>query len=222
MMSVRGSHDQPSPCTEEYALDGGWSLHHAARMSKSPSLRRAEKLLPEDACWRFIENAYCGRVASVSADGEPYITPLLYVVIDGDIWVHTTAATGHLRTNLDAGASVCFECDEPGAVYAYGRFQCDTGLEYTSVVAFGRLQPIDDRVAKARFFDAFMAKYSPDTLGRAASFYPRLDLVTVFRFAMDRMTGKRTVLPAAEDRWPARDRTMTPSAVAPDAAHKLA
>ena len=33
----------------------------------------------------------------------------------------------------------CFEIDEAGQVFAYGRFECDTGTSYASVIALGRI-----------------------------------------------------------------------------------
>ena len=45
-----------------------------------------------------------------------------------------------------------------------------------------------------------------------AGFYPRLDQITLYAIAVERMTGKQTVLPAAPQRWPAVDRTASPDA----------
>ena len=141
--------------------------------------------------------------------------PLLYIWQDGEIWVHNTSARGHLRTNVEHEARVCFEVDEPGEVFAYGRFECDTSVAYRSVVAFGRIRIVEERGQKEAFFDALMAKYGDPAWARAPGFFPRLDQVTVYAIAVERMTGKETPLPARRDRWPAADRTKTPDAVAP-------
>jgi nitroimidazol reductase NimA-like FMN-containing flavoprotein (pyridoxamine 5'-phosphate oxidase superfamily) len=100
-------------------------------------------------------------------------------------------------------------------VFAYGRFQCDTSIEYRSVVVFGRLGIIEDRALKAAFFDAFMDKYSGGDTGRPKGFYPRLDDVTVYALTVDRMTGKETQLPAPQAQWPAADNTKSPNALPP-------
>lgn len=85
-------------------------------------------------------------------------------------------------------------------------------MAYRSVVAFGRIRIVEDAERKRAFFDALMAKYDPGS-GRPPGFYPRIDLVTVYAIAIDRMTGKQTALPAVQDRWPAVDNTKTPDAV---------
>ena len=176
----------------------------------SSPIRRTDEAMPEAAAAEVLARGFSGRLATVGPDGWPYIVPLLYLWRDGEIWVHNAGVRGHLRVNVDHEARVCFEVDEPGEVFAYGRFECDTSVEYRSVVVFGRIRVVEERDAKVRFFDALMAKYGDPTWRRAAGFYPRLDQITLYSIAVERMTGKETVLPAAAQRWPAADRTKSP------------
>lgn len=182
-------------------------------MSDAPEVRRVDKLMSEERCREMMARAYCGRLATVGPDGCPYIVPLLYVWRDGEIRIHNTSEHGHLRANVDHASSVCFEVDEPGEVFPYGRFECDTSVAYGSVVAFGRIRIVEDRGQKAAFFDTLMEKYGDPTWGRPKGFYPRLDQVTVYSITVERMTGKETLLPAAAKRWPAVDNTKSPDAV---------
>lgn len=184
-------------------------------MSAYAPMRRAEKQMPEAECREFLAHAFCGRLASCDAGGRPYITPLLHVLEGDALWVHTAAAHGHLHANVKANPHVCFEADEPGAVFPYGRFECDTGLAYASVVAFGRIAIAHAESDKQVFFERFMHKYADAAWQRPQGFFPRIDAVTVYRIELDRISGKRTVLPAAQQLWPNVDRTMTPAAVPP-------
>ena len=185
-------------------------------MSRAPEVRRADKLMPEAGVRSLVASAYSGRLATVGSDGWPYVVPLLYVWMDGEIWVHNTRARGHLRDNVGHEARVCFEVDEPGEVFPYGRFECDSSVAYRSVVAFGRIRIVEDRARKQAFFDALMAKYGNPEWDRPKGFYPRLDQTTVYAIAVERMTGKETPLPAVGARWPAADNTKTPDAHPPD------
>jgi nitroimidazol reductase NimA-like FMN-containing flavoprotein (pyridoxamine 5'-phosphate oxidase superfamily) len=178
----------------------------------SSGVRRVDKVMPEAAAAEMLARAFSGRLATVGPEGWPYITPLLYVCREGEIWVHGPGVRGHLRVNVDHDARVCFEVDEPGAVFAYGRFECDTSVEYRSVVVFGRIRVVEDRDAKMRFFDALMAKYGDPAWQRPAGFYPRLEGITLYAIAVERINGKETVLPAVPQRWPAVDRTASPDA----------
>ncbi len=181
-------------------------------MSGAPQVRRADKLMPEERARETLERGFCGRLATVGEDGWPYCVPLLYVCMDGEIWVHNTRAAGHLRGNVDHEARVCFEVDHAGDVFAYGRFECDSTLAYRSVIVFGRIRVVEDLAAKRRFCDELMAKYGNKDWQRPAGFYPRIDLINVYAIAIERLSGKETPLPAIGDRWPAADHTKTPNA----------
>jgi nitroimidazol reductase NimA-like FMN-containing flavoprotein (pyridoxamine 5'-phosphate oxidase superfamily) len=181
----------------------------------SPSVRRADKLMPEARIDELLAAGYCGHLATISPDGSPYVCPLLYVWRDGQVWLHNTSAQGHLQSNVRHDPRVCFEVSVPGKVFAYGRYECDTSIEYQSIVVFGRVEIIDDRTRKSRFFDALMAKYHGNDSTRPKGFYPRLDGVTVYALAAERITGKEQRLPAAAAQWPASDNTMSPAASPP-------
>jgi nitroimidazol reductase NimA-like FMN-containing flavoprotein (pyridoxamine 5'-phosphate oxidase superfamily) len=181
-------------------------------MSGETILRRSELAMDAAAAAEFVAQGFAGRLATIGADGYPYCVPLLYVWLDGQIYLHGTSASGHLRRNIDHAHKVCFEIDEPGAVYAYGRFECDTTLSYRSVILFGTVRIIEDVTLKQRFCDALMAKYAAAEWQRPKSFYPRLGGITVYAVAIERVTGKAIALPGIAEQWPAKDRTKTPAA----------
>ena len=125
----------------------------------SPPVRRADKVMPDAKVDDLLSTGYCGHLATISPDGSPYVCPLLYVWLAGQVWLHNTSAHGHLQNNVRHDPRVCFEISVPGKVFAYGRYECDTSIEYQSIVVFGRAAIIDDRPRKSLFFDALMAKY---------------------------------------------------------------
>jgi nitroimidazol reductase NimA-like FMN-containing flavoprotein (pyridoxamine 5'-phosphate oxidase superfamily) len=177
-------------------------------MSNAP-VRRADKLMDEARVREVLASAYSGRLATVGADGWPYVVPLLYVYMGEQIYTHNAAARGHLRSNLEHDPRACFEIDEPGEVFGYGRFECDTSLSYASVIAFGKVRIVTDRDEKARFCSALMTKYAAHVPGRPKDVFPRIDHIAVYAMAIERATGKHAALPAAVDQWPARDRTKS-------------
>jgi nitroimidazol reductase NimA-like FMN-containing flavoprotein (pyridoxamine 5'-phosphate oxidase superfamily) len=132
--------------------------------------------------------------------------------MEGDIFVHNTRAIGHLRANVDHDPRVCFEVDEAGEVFPYGRFECDSTVAYASVVAFGRIRVVEELAARQRFFDALMGKYAKADWVRPKGFYPRIDQITLYAIAIERLSGKETPLPEFSQRWPAVDHTKSPNA----------
>jgi nitroimidazol reductase NimA-like FMN-containing flavoprotein (pyridoxamine 5'-phosphate oxidase superfamily) len=168
--------------------------------------------MAQEQALETLARGFCGRLATVGEDGYPYCVPLLYVWMDGQVFVHNARARGHLRANVDHESRVCFEVDEPGEVFAYGRFECDSAVAYRSVIVFGRIRVADDTETRRRFCEALMAKYARPDWDRPRGFFPRLDQITVYAIAIERMTGKETPLPEVSQQWPALDRTKTPDA----------
>jgi nitroimidazol reductase NimA-like FMN-containing flavoprotein (pyridoxamine 5'-phosphate oxidase superfamily) len=177
-----------------------------------PNLRRADRAMTDEQALQALERGFAGRLATVSEDGYPYCVPLLYVWADGQLFLHGANARGHLRTNVEREPRVCFEIDEPGDVFDYGRFECDTGLAFNSVILFGRIRIAEDTPTKQRFCERLMEKYGKPNSIRPKNFFPRLDAITVYAITVERITGKARSLPALSEQWPAIDRTMTPNA----------
>jgi len=184
-------------------------------MSSSPKVRRTDKLMSALRIDELLATGYSGHLGTIGSDGSPYVCPLLYVWMNGQIWLHNTRAQGHLQDNIRHEPRACFEIDVPGKVFPYGRFQCDTSIECQSIVVFGHIDIVEDRTLKAAFFDALMLKYFSDDTSRPKGFYPRLDDVTVYALNVDQMTGKETLLPARAAQWPVSDYTKSPNAVPP-------
>jgi len=178
------------------------------------TIRRKDKEMSREEIDRFLRDAPLAHFATVSANGDPYVVPNLFVYADGLVHLHTSTA-GHFRANALARPRIAFEAAEMGSVFPYGEFECDTSVSYASVVGFGTVGIDDDRGHKQRFFDRLMAKYADPKWQRPKAFYPRLDLVTVYVVEVEQLTGKRGPLLAVSDQWPAKNMTKSPGAVAP-------
>jgi len=176
------------------------------------ALRRADRAMSRAEIDALLERARVAHFATVGADGDPYVVPNLFVYADGKVFLHTARA-GHFLRNLEYRPRLCFEIAEPGEVFPYGEFACDTSTSYASVIGIGSVTIETEAAAKSRFFDRFLAKYADPRWQRPASFYPRLEQVTVYRVLPERLTGKRSPLPVPAEQWPAQNRTKSPGAV---------
>ena len=178
----------------------------------SPQLRRADRAMSEQRAYEMLERGFSGQLATIGADGYPYCIPLLYVWMDNEVYVHTSSARGHFRANVEHEQRICFGIDAPDQVFDYGRFECDSGLAYQSVILFGKIRIVEDRAARQRFCEALMAKYGKPETVRPKGFFPRLDAITVYAISIERVTGKEMALPPLSEQWPAMDRSKTPNA----------
>ena len=138
----------------------------------SPQLRRADRAMSEQQAYAMLERGFSGQLATVGEDGYPYCIPLLYIWMDGEIYVHTGSARGHLRANVEREPRICFKIDEPDQVFDYGRFECDSGLAYQSVILFGKIRIVEERAVKQRFCEALMAKYGKPDSTQAQRLFP--------------------------------------------------
>ena len=166
-------------------------------------LRRGDKVMSMEEVSAFLASAYCGRTATVDADGYPYVVPNLFVWMEERIFLHTARSRGHFLANVELGDRVCFEADEPGETFPYGPVECDTSIAFRSVVVFGRIRIVPDLDIRQRFFTAFMSKYAPaDSWGRPKNSFPRIGSTLLYVITPEIMTGKQTPLPAREKHAP--------------------
>ncbi len=179
-------------------------------MSSPNVMRRGDLVMPAEDVKLLLEHGETARLATTGSDGWPYVLPMLYVWRDPHLYFHTSSASGHLAANLAHDCRVCMVIDEPGSVYGYGRFECDSSISYRSVMAFGKVQQVEDPAEKSLFCDELMRKYGGGITGRPQGFYPRLASIDVRRIEVERMSGKRIELPQVAQRWPAHDRTLSP------------
>ena len=73
----------------------------------SPQLRRADRAMSEQRAYEMLERGFSGQLATIGADGYPYCIPLLYIWMDGELYVHTGSAGGHFRANVERQPRIC-------------------------------------------------------------------------------------------------------------------
>jgi hypothetical protein len=181
----------------------------AASSPESPRgrLRRGDKAMSSEQIDAFLDRAFCGRTATVGADGYPYVAPNLFVWRDGQIYLHTARSEGHFIANVRHCDRISFEADEPGEIFPYGQVECDTSVSYRSVILFGRIRIVEEAADKNAFFAAFMAKYAPaESWGREKGSFPRIGSTVVYAITPEAMTGKEGQLPPLADQWPNSNR----------------
>lgn len=178
----------------------------------APNLRRSELAMSNEQMLQTLTRGFVGRLGTVSEDGYPYCVPLLFIWANDTVFLHGTNAHGHLQTNIRRDARACFELDEPYEVFDYGRFECDTGIAYQSIILFGRIGTVAQTTTKQWFCEQLMEKYGKPNSIRPKNFFPRLDDINVYAFGVERMTGKQRLLPPLSEQWPAKDQTRTPNA----------
>ena len=111
---------------------------------------------------RILSSTNIGRVATVGADGFPYITPVNFVSLEGKIYFHC-APQGEKLDNLMREPRVCFEVDVPLAYIDIGldsaRPICQLHQYYHCVIIRGVAADVEDSTLKLSALNALIAKH---------------------------------------------------------------
>jgi hypothetical protein len=113
---------------------------------------------------RIMALTTIGRLATIGADGYPYVTPVNFVFHEGNIYFHC-APKGEKLDNLLRDGRVCFEVDMPLA-YIGREFNpegetCNLHQFYHCVIIRGTATVVTDDVLKTAALNALVEKHEP-------------------------------------------------------------
>ena len=146
-------------------------------------MRRKHCLVSDpDTIAALLGRCRVGRLATIGADGYPYITPLNYVYWQGSIYFHC-AREGEKLDNLRRDAKVCFEVDLPLAYLDTGfdrdRPPCSVHQFYHSVIIRGRAEIVDDPEEKVAALNALMAAHESEGREPFTAIVPEMEAVAI-------------------------------------------
>jgi nitroimidazol reductase NimA-like FMN-containing flavoprotein (pyridoxamine 5'-phosphate oxidase superfamily) len=151
-------------------------------------MRRHRQQLSREECERILDRCTSGVLALMGDGGYPYAVPLSYVYADGAIIFHS-AVEGHKVDAIkrDNRCSFCvIEQDEikPAEFTTYFR----------SVIAFGRIQILENYDEKVQALRLLGRRYSPgDEPGLQREIDKSLDHVLLLRLNIDHLSGKQAI-----------------------------
>jgi len=113
---------------------------------------------------RILGSTTIGRLATIGADGYPYVTPVNFVFYEGKIYFHC-ATEGEKLDNLTRDPKVCFEVDIPLAYIDAGfdpeRPICRLHQLFHCVILRGEGRVLPDGPEKVAALNALVAKHEP-------------------------------------------------------------
>ena len=150
------------------------------------------KWLSREKCLILIEKAIYGRLATGDNDGQPYITPVNFVLHDEKIYFHC-GFSGRKLENIQVNPKVCFEISRPGKLYAALHAK-NFSMRYWSILVFGQASQVNDEPKKLLVMNKLMEKYAS---GYEYIPLTRDDMRTcnLIEIAIDEISGKVSVDP---------------------------
>lgn len=162
--------------------------------------RRAEYAQTNEWIQNFLIHAQVGYVATIW-DDQPFITPInfWYEHDKQKIYFHTNI-TGRLRANIERHDKACFTASKSGELLP-SNVALEFGIQYESVVAFGRVHLLKNHEQKSAALDGLLEKYFPQ-YKPGQHFRPiteeELKRTAVYAMTIESWSGKRNWPRAAE------------------------
>lgn len=157
-------------------------------------LRQKEYQVSDDTWIKYILNQGShGTLASVY-EGQPYITPILYLYDEADqaIYFHG-ARTGKLRANLHYNPAIAFNVLEFGKILPH-QDASEFNVAYKSVTVFGCAQIVEDQTKSEAILYRLLEKYAPQ-LEPGKDFHAiqpkELKTTAVYQICIQDWTGKQ-------------------------------
>ncbi|MCI8414814.1 MAG: pyridoxamine 5'-phosphate oxidase family protein [Ruminiclostridium sp.] len=132
-------------------------------MSAFRPLRRKDRAVSPEAAWALLEKGHYGTLAVTGDDGFPYAVPINYVLVDGEICLHT-GKQGYLLDCIRRDRRVCF------SVVPMARLIPEHVTEvYESVLVFGEARVAEDPQDRQKILRAltFRLGTAPQDIGEA-------------------------------------------------------
>jgi uncharacterized protein len=166
---------------------------YSLEQTPATSMRRSE--LSQDDEWirAFLQQAEVGYIAS-QWDDQPFITPknFCYDPEQHEIYFHS-AQVGRLRANIERNPRVSMAAARMGELLP-SNVALEFGVQYESVIVFGRVHLIDDPQEQRRALDGMLLKYFPDRIS-GEHYRPitdqELKRTAVYAIAIESWSGKR-------------------------------
>lgn len=124
--------------------------------------RKHSEVTDQTDIYRILSSTNIGRMATIGQDGFPYITPVNYVMLNGNIYFHC-APKGEKLDNLLRDPHVCFEVDVPLSYIDIGldpgRPICNLHQFYHCIIIRGNAAIVEDDPLKLDALNALVAKH---------------------------------------------------------------
>ena len=126
-------------------------------------------------------------VGLVEEDGTPYVIPMNFGYVDGEIILHSAPEGKHIHL-LSLNNHICVTfCSERKLVYQHPEVACSYSMTSKSVLCKGTVTFIDDIDQKLAAMNIFMKNYTERAFKYSK---PALTNVKVWKMKIDEMTAK--------------------------------
>ncbi len=157
-------------------------------MEQFREMRRKRQQLSEEESINILQKSTAGTLALLGDNDYPYAVPISYVYMNGTLYFHS-AMSGHKVDAIRKCDKASFCVIEQDEVHPekYTTF-------YRSVIAFGRIQIIEDEAEKSEKARMLGNRYNPNQEEALQKELEKgLSRMLMIRFDIEHLTGKEAI-----------------------------
>ncbi len=152
----------------------------------------------------ILRECTIGRMATIGADGYPYITPVNFVWYQEAVCFHSSPA-GEKLVNIRRDPRVCFEVDIPLSYLDLGSSReadpCRLHQLYHCVIMRGEASLVESKEEKAELLNALVRAHEPDaSFSPVTVKTPALAACTVVKITPEHISAKSDLLQGKDAR----------------------
>jgi uncharacterized protein len=166
--------------------------------------RKQCEITDREQVGKVLSGCTIGRMATLGADGYPYITPVNFVWYNEAVYFHSSR-TGEKLENIRRDPRVCFEVDIPLSYLDLGSNPeanpCRLHQLYHCVIIRGKAVIVEDREEKAELLNALVRAHEPGVEFTAVtSETPALAACAVVKISPEQLSAKSDLLQGKDAR----------------------
>jgi uncharacterized protein len=151
--------------------------------------RKDKEITDKSVIHTILEDAMVCRLGLASRN-QPYIVPMNFVFESDHLFLHS-GLSGKKIDVMRENSSVCFEIESQVSLNKTDN-ACSTGMNYYSIIGYGDVSFIEDKVEKKRVLNLIAFKYS----GSSDAQFPDevVEKTLIIRIDIKEMSGKASGL----------------------------
>lgn len=150
------------------------------------------KWFSKEKSLNLLSKSVYGRLATCGEDGQPYITPINFVLYNEKIYFHT-GFKGRKLDNIGYNPKVCLEVSSPGKIYSTSEAK-DFTMRFWSVLVFGEASIVHDDEFKLMIMNKLMEKHAREYEFKPLSLED-IKIVNLVEISIDEISGKASIDP---------------------------
>ena len=147
-----------------------------------------KNMMTEEEIKQLLSKTMTARLATC-CNNQPYVVPIYFIYYKEKIYFHSSPSGMKIRY-MKKNPKVCLQVDEEKIVPA--RSPCNFTARYKSVIVFGRIRFLKDRIDKLEILKKIINKYDIKNISEPLK-ANMVQGVEIGEITIDKITGRKNM-----------------------------